>query len=1006
MNDEAFSLDGWFAPFSAIILGGPLQHEINFSLGDVTLQSSGSVKDAATWTGANLTTHIQGPEIANILNEFKLPLFSEGPFDYTLRLNTEGKMTSLVLDGDLGSVDIKARGELDRLIKPSEGNVEFSVDGPNLGALAEIFGIDGLVEDAFSHEAHVAFESDAIQFRKASLKTESDHLEVGGHFATGPGFSGTELDIHFETQEAGRWAKAVGQPELIVGPLTLDGKLNSDATGLFSIQSKIVRGETTLDVHGALGHFPDKMHPDLNISFNSPDPSPLAAIAGLKNFPVAPLTVQGHFGLKDRQVQLDKVNINLAGNEANIDGLINLEDRYAGSRISLGLDIKNAGDLGRLFGRDGLPDQPLELTAVVKPDGKGLAFQVHHRKPGKINLTLDGRIADLQHPLGIDGNFDISLPRLSDISFLLPDMKLPDAPFTARGTVDSKDKQVLLRKVNINLGGNQANIDGHINLVDRYAGSELNFDLDIKNAGELGRMFGKDGLPDQPVKLTAWVKPAGKGLDFKVSDGNLRDIDLDLEGHIADLDQPLGMDANFDIKLPRLSDFSFLLPGRDLPELPFAASGRLNNQQTQTHLNGVQLQLGKVKATIDGDLLPGNGFKLTIMATGPDASKLNKLAGTSLPAEPFSLATRLNGTPSKFELEDLAVNLGKSQVDGNLTIGLGDVTQIKGKIDSPHLDLSHWYTVEEPKEEAKPASKPQWKFDETPVMTLTGHGLDIDLDLQVNNLYLGNTTVEDIELDFVLSHQLLEIKPFTFKGSQGGRFHGEASLDGRGSKPVFYLRLGGKDIRLGLAAVPGQDPSTFPPIELDVALDGVGATRREIASSLDGKARVFMGSGKLASAGLDLLFSDFLTQLFNTLNPFAETSDYTQIDCAVMAADAVSGKVDVLPVIFHTEQLTMLSQGVVDLNTEGIDLSFNTKPRTGIGLSAGVLINPLIKVGGRLTAPAIEMDPAGTVVSGGLAVATLGISVLAKSVNDRFLSSKDPCGEARKELAKRDSAAN
>jgi hypothetical protein len=31
--------------------------------------------------------------------------------------------------------------------------------------------------------------------------------------------------------------------------------------------------------------------------------------------------------------------------------------------------------------------------------------------------------------------------------------------------------------------------------------------------------------------------------------------------------------------------------------------------------------------------------------------------------------------------------------------------------------------------------------------------------------------------------------------------------------------------------------------------------------------------------------------------------------------------------------------------------------------------------------------------------------VLAKSVNDRFLSSKDPCGDARKELAKRDSAA-
>jgi hypothetical protein len=177
-----------------------------------------------------------------------------------------------------------------------------------------------------------------------------------------------------------------------------------------------------------------------------------------------------------------------------------------------------------------------------------------------------------------------------------------------------------------------------------------------------------------------------------------------------------------------------------------------------------------------------------------------------------------------------------------------------------------------------------------------------------------------------------------------------------------------------------------------------------MASSLNGKTRIYLGSGQVANAGLDLFFSDFLTQLFSTLNPFSETSEYTQLDCAVMAAEAESGIVTVFPVIYHTEQLTILSEGTVDLNTEGIDLAFNTKPRKGIGLNAGTLINPLIKVGGRLTAPAVEMDAAGGIKSGGLAVATLGISVLAKSFSDRFLSSPDPCGEARTELELRDSS--
>lgn len=221
----------------------------------------------------------------------------------------------------------------------------------------------------------------------------------------------------------------------------------------------------------------------------------------------------------------------------------------------------------------------------------------------------------------------------------------------------------------------------------------------------------------------------------------------------------------------------------------------------------------------------------------------------------------------------------------------------------------------------------------------------------------------------------------------------------------MHIRAHGRDIRLGLAMVAGQDLSSYPPLELEVALDGVGATRREVASSLDGTLRVYLGSGQFAAAGLDLLFSDFLTQLFTRLNPFSKNSKYTHLDCAVMAADAVSGKVDVLPIIFNTTQLTILSHGSVDLDSEKIHLSFNTKARKGIGITAGVLINPLIKVGGRLTAPHVEVDPAGTLRSGGLAVATIGISVLAKTVTDRFFSSKDPCGDARKAIDKRDSAS-
>ena len=81
---------------------------------------------------------------------------------------------------------------------------------------------------------------------------------------------------------------------------------------------------------------------------------------------------------------------------------------------------------------------------------------------------------------------------------------------------------------------------------------------------------------------------------------------------------------------------------------------------------------------------------------------------------------------------------------------------------------------------------------------------------------------------------------------------------------------------------------------------------------------------------------------------------------------------------------------------------FNSKQRKGLGISASDLVNPFIKIGGTLAAPAIELDPTSTVVKGGLAVATMGISILANSLAGRYLSSKDPCGDAQKAIDKPD----
>lgn len=1006
VNDMPLSIDGWLFPLQAFVVGGRQEHDFNARLGDITLRSSGSIQDVRTGAGANISTRFNGPEIESLLREFKLPLFSEGEFDYRLKLNTEGDMTRLDLDGDLGSIIVEADGELDRLVRPTRGSVRVSVDGPNLGVLARVFGIDGVIEEAFSHFTHAEFREGAIQIHEASVQTDSDHFQVGGQFSTAAHFAGTELDIGFRSDQVGDWITVFGQPKQALGPIEIDGKLLVGDGGAVSVEARVQQDGTRADLAGSIGRLPDAIQPDLTIDFQSPDPSHLAGVVGLEMLPAAPLSIRGRVGIDDERIELDRVQVDLAGDRLDVHGVLNLSNRYAKSELDLKLDVKNAGDLGRLFGKDGLPEHPVQLAAEVRPEDKGLAFTVRDGNLGSVQLELDGRIPDLQQPMAVDGQFDVSLPRLSDLSLLLPDTRLPDAPFKAGGKLETRDERVHLENVNLDLDGHTARVNGHVSLEKRFAGSDLTFDVDIQSIGRLASLFGEEGLPDEPMKLTANIRPEGKGMAFRLVDGDLRDVQVEIEGRIADLDQPTGIDAQFDIDLPRLSEISFLFPGRDLPDLPFSAKGGLVNQQDRTQLQQVKLKMGTAEARIDGSLLPDNGFQFDIGARGPDASKLGALLGTSLPEKNWAVSTAIIGKPAAFDLKGLDVALGSSEAWGDLEIDLGEVTRIHGQLTSPKLDLSHWYPGTGAKEEPRPAEETrEWMFDETPVQNWKDLGLDLGLELEINELDLGNTRVRDIEMNLALSRDLLEVSPFTLKGELGGSYNGKLSLDSRSGIPTLNIDMDGKDVRLGIAALPEQDPMTYPPFEIEAVLDGQGRTRRELASSLDGRLRVYQGSGQVAAAGLDLLFSDFLTQLITTLNPFHESSKYTNLDCAVIAADAASGAFTVAPVIFQTEQITIISEGTVDLNTENIDLSFQTKPRQGLGISAGALIHPMIKVGGRLTSPAVEMDTGGAMVSGGLAVATVGISVLAKSMSDRFLSSDDPCGDARAELEKNDAGA-
>ena len=175
-----------------------------------------------------------------------------------------------------------------------------------------------------------------------------------------------------------------------------------------------------------------------------------------------------------------------------------------------------------------------------------------------------------------------------------------------------------------------------------------------------------------------------------------------------------------------------------------------------------------------------------------------------------------------------------------------------------------------------------------------------------------------------------------------------------------------------------------------------------MAKSTNGAVVFYGGGGRMDNKGSGLILGDVFDQVFTRLNPLKETDRYTKIICHAGAFSIVDGKASIVPgAVVRTKKLDFAVGGSLNLHNEKMDLVFSTRSRKGIGISAGKAITPYFKLGGTLAYPRIVLDPAGIALSGGAAVATAGVSILAEGLWDRWVATaKNPCKTLIKQVTK------
>jgi uncharacterized protein involved in outer membrane biogenesis len=197
-----------------------------------------------------------------------------------------------------------------------------------------------------------------------------------------------------------------------------------------------------------------------------------------------------------------------------------------------------------------------------------------------------------------------------------------------------------------------------------------------------------------------------------------------------------------------------------------------------------------------------------------------------------------------------------------------------------------------------------------------------------------------------------------------------------------------------LARVDPQSKVSGGNMKLAFDIKTSGVSLRQMAENANGKIQISINQARMASNFLNDA-GDFVVTLLDSMNPLRKKSTETILECAVAYLPINNGQINIANTIgVQTDRLDVVLTGSINLKTEAVSLTIN--PREKSGLTTGLDLAGLVKMGGTLMDPKVGINQAGVVnsaISIGLGVLTGGATILAE--NARSMSNKShPCRDA------------
>ncbi len=998
--------------------GEQMVASVSGAFGEFNLHLDGRFQDIQKLNNIELEIEADGPDVGKLLRLAGLNYAESDPFTVKGRITRAGP--EITIDNilvNIGASELTIDGYFGEFPTLKGGNLSFAASGPDYGRFNRLFGLPGKLDGAFKTSLSIAPNGDGRA--RINFAAEAPHMTASltSLFQFADNFNGTTIELEISGPDVGKIGAAGGVSGLPNEEFRITASLEKDSNGILIRSLEALVDDDVFKINGHIGDQPLAGETDLEFDFYGSNlgASVIALGRSAERLPKGAYYLKGRVQRQDEKLWLRGIRGAIGDDEEyqlQLTGFLTPRQQFVGSQLNVHAQGASLAALGELVGQQGILDFPFNISADVSRTSSSTYFENGIFESGIVVVKFAGHVGDTPLEDDMELTFDVSVPRMKEViaEFGLAVELLPAGDLVAAGSIRQKNGKMTADKFVVSFNGARLQVDGDIGQLPSLAGTRLRFELDGEDLSRLVPPGVSGESLAHAFAASGRVSLGENELVVDRFDANIGHTTF--AGHVTTSLAPFLDRGSFSLKADS-RDIYHLFPSLGDVSVPRVAKMKYRGDGSWADnfwsFENSRFELGEGFIEVSGSLDGPPSFERTDLEVEWLASSVRNfsvIAGRELPDHPLRLKARLVGTREVITLENFELTFGDSDLRGRFTIRDGDIPTLDIDVTSQLFDISEY--LPEPEEEAPPETPEadHKVIPDSPLPLRLLRTFEADVEIDAGEIRTRSLTMLGFDLDATVSNGALKIQQMTYASRRGGYLTLSSDLIPNESGGAdFRLSVDGKDLVLGTRAKTEEELQQLPLLELRAELTANGETVRELAGSVDGYLRLVGGAGRVPSGSLSFFTQDFATELINAINPFTKSEPFTRVDCAVILLHFDEGVVEGKPVfVQQTDKLRITANANVDLTTEKIEVDFKMTPQKGLGLSITSLVNPYVKLTGTLGKPSLVLDAESVLIEGGVAVATAGLSILAKGVKDRFFSGKDPCGKAVAEFDEKQEA--